>query len=72
MKVKYIGTGSLKSKGHTFETGEVYELLKDTFEYMTTTFPSVFEVVEEPKPEVKEEAKPKPKPKTKRAVAPKE
>ena len=77
MKVKYIGVGSLKSKGHTFEAGETYELLNDTFKYMTTTFAKLFEIVEDaPKVEEKEEeveapkAKPTKSKTVKRTIAP--
>ena len=77
MKLKYIGKGTLRAKGHRFEPGETYELLEDTYNYMVKTFGSIFEVVEAPKAakveEPKEESEaPKKKPRTKRAVAPKE
>jgi len=81
MQVKYIGKGSLHSKGHRFESGEEYTLLEDTFNYMLQTFPLAFESLEkeveitkEPEVEVEVEVEveaPKPKRKrAKRAIAP--
>jgi len=54
MKLTYIGKGTMRSKGHTFEAGGEYELLKDTAEYFTSTFPSLFIVTEEVKEVIEE------------------
>lgn len=82
MKLKYIGEGTLSSKGHKFVSGETYELLKDTYEYMLATFNSVFEIIESPKAapvvekktedevEPKEEVSKLKTQKTKRTIAP--
>lgn len=54
MKVKYIGKGSLKSKGLLFEKDVEYDLTQEIFDYVTTTFSVAFEILDIPKVVVKE------------------
>lgn len=70
MRVKYIGKGSLHSKGLRFEHGVEYDLPEDIANYLTQTFASFFKFVEVDEPEVR--PKPARKSRVKKVVAPKE
>lgn len=60
MKVKFIGTTNMTSKGLNFTPGFTYEVSKEVFEYLKNTFGNVEALDTEP--EVKQvEVKEKPK-----------
>lgn len=60
MKIKFIGTVDLGSKGINFIPGGIYDVSKEVFEYLKNTFGNVeaLDVEPEVKPvEVKEKPK---------------
>lgn len=69
MKIKYIGNGSLNSKGLRFERGVEYDVPEEVAEYLLGAFPSNFKFVEV---EEKPKAKPARKSRVKKVVAPEE
>ena len=74
MKIKFNKTyGSMTSKGLTFTASGEYEVSKEIADYLVSSFPANFSVInalkveakEEPKVETKSEAKSEPKAKLK-------